>query len=380
MSELKANEPLDFPNIDAQVHSVEDFLHNNEQIDSLLELLVEAMKVEYALVLKNKKVEFEYIQNSEAKEIKFLGMQREQILQQSVKSIMQADIGEEYILCIFNLDKNQDWSDEQSKLFRDFAKQLEIIIAQEDIIKDFGEKISILTEQNKKLKELDDLKTKLINTVSHELRTPLVSIMGFSNMLKRHEPTPELIQESGDQILQAGQRLSRMVDDFILLNRAESRGWDINLEPVDIVDMIRFAIDEFAPLNKIHRFVFQCEQDSPLVMADGRLLRQVIDNLIANAIKYSPRGGRIELSTKVREDMLDFSVKDEGIGIPEEEVDKVFERFYRVKSRETEAVGGMGLGLSICKDIITSLNGEISSTSHHGQGSTFSIKLPIYKQ
>ncbi len=380
MAEVKPKDEFNIIDAEVDISSLKEYSKINEIIESTLQLLAKTLNVEYCLVLHNKFVKYEFVLSPGSSQLRFKGMQREQLLQHSIKSILQADINEDFILCVFNISENKEWTKVEKSLFEIFSNQLKQILDDQSFQEDLVEKIAVLGEQNKKLKELDNLKTQLINTVSHELRTPLVSIMGFSNMLRRHEPTKELVQESSDQILQAGQRLSRMVDDFIILNRAESHGWVINNEPLDIVELSTYVVDEFAPINKKHSFKFIFPDEYPLVMADGKLLRQVFDNLIANAIKYSPRGGVIELVLEHDGAMLNFSVKDQGIGMPEEDIDKVFERFYRVQSRETEAIGGMGLGLAICKDIITSLDGKICSTSHLGSGSIFTISLPVYKE
>lgn len=232
-----------------------------------------------------------------------------------------------------------------------------------------------LQERNKQLEELDQVRTQIINTVSHELRTPLVSIMGFSNMLRRHELTEELIQESSDQIYAAGQRLSRMIDDFILLNRAENRGWEVNVEPLDVGQMAHYVVNEFAPIHKRHNFNFDFPNDYPLIKGDRRLLRQVLENLVVNAIKYSPKGGDITLKITLIDERLEVSIADEGIGMEPDEANRIFERFYRIKSKHTEAIGGIGLGLAICRDIVTALGGSIRCSSNLGKGSIFTVSL-----
>lgn len=239
------------------------------------------------------------------------------------------------------------------------------------------DKLKLLEEQNKKLTELDQIRTQLINTVSHELKTPLVSIMGFSNLLKRHELTEDLIRESGEQILHAGQRLSRMIDDFLQLNKADAQGWKISFEPVDIGEVAHYVVDELAPINKKHCFVYSFPEEYPLVEGDGKLLRQVIDNLLSNAIKYSPDGGKITCSIKVLEKNLEFTVKDEGIGVAPEDCSRIFDRFFRVKNSDTEKISGMGLGLSICKDIVNAMYGNIICESGFSKGTAFTISLPL---
>lgn len=237
------------------------------------------------------------------------------------------------------------------------------------------ERLKVLEEQNIQLVELNKTRTELINNVSHELRTPLVSIMGFSNLLQRHEPRPDLIKEASEQIQSAGSRLSRMIDDLIQLNRASTRGWEIVFEKLDIGEIAKFVTNTLSPLNQEHNFTFNYLAEYPLIQADRKLLRQVIENLLINAIKYSPDGGEINCSITIddKKQELYFAIKDNGIGMTKEENDRVFERFYRAKNPKTENIPGLGLGLSICRDVIEALAGKITCESEFGKGSVFTI-------
>lgn len=237
------------------------------------------------------------------------------------------------------------------------------------------ERLKLLEEQNQQLVKINETRTELINNVSHELRTPLVSIMGFSKILQRREITNDLVRESSDQIQSAGSRLSRMIDDLIQLNRASTKGWDINVERLDIGEICKFASEALAPLSKEHNFVFDFPETYPMVEADRKLLRQVIENLLINAIKYSPDGGDIVCCIKVDEMFVNFSIEDHGIGMTEEEQLKIFDRFYRVKNPKTENIPGLGLGLSICKDVLEALGASIDCFSQFSQGSRFTIRM-----
>ncbi len=237
------------------------------------------------------------------------------------------------------------------------------------------EKLKLLEEQNQKLEEVNKLRTELINNVSHELRTPLVSILGFSNILQRHQISEALVQEAAQQIQSAGTRLSRMIDDLIQLSRVENRGWDLNLELLDLGDATKLSIDEFAPLNPQHSLVFKCPNQYPLIEADRKLIRRIIDNLITNAIKYSPDGGEIKVELRVNDKRVELEISDTGIGIIDEDQANIFERFFRAKNDRTQQVPGLGLGLSICKDAVAAMNGTISCRSRYGQGSSFIVSF-----
>lgn len=239
------------------------------------------------------------------------------------------------------------------------------------------ERLKLLEDENLQLVKLNETRTELINNVSHELRTPLVSIMGFSKILQRREVDQALIKEASEQIQSAGSRLSRMIDDLIQLNRANTRGWDIIIENLDIGEITNFVIESMSPLNKDHKFSCNFPDDYPLIDGDRKLLRQVIENLFLNAIKYSPEGGEITCSIKTDsiKNKLFFTIEDQGIGMTKEEVKKVFDRFYRAKNPFTENIAGLGLGLSICKDVVEAINGNIYCESDFGKGSKFTLEL-----
>lgn len=239
------------------------------------------------------------------------------------------------------------------------------------------ERLKLLEDENLQLVKLNETRTELINNVSHELRTPLVSIMGFSKILQRREVDEALIKEASEQIQSSGSRLSRMIDDLIQLNRANTRGWEIIIENLDIGEISNFVIESLSPLNKDHRFICDFPEDYPLIDGDRKLLRQVIENLLLNAIKYSPEGGEITCRIRVDDtkNKLYFSIEDQGIGMTKEEVKKVFDRFYRAKNPFTENIAGLGLGLSICKDVVEAINGNIYCESEFEKGSKFTLEL-----
>ncbi len=239
------------------------------------------------------------------------------------------------------------------------------------------ERLKAVEEQNQQLIKANEQRTELINNVSHELRTPLVSIMGFSKLLQRREIETNLVLEASEQIQSAGSRLSRMIDDLIQLNRASTQGWQLNVERLDIGEIGRIVVESLVPLYKNHNFTFDYLEKYPMVEGDRKLLRQVIENLLLNAIKYSPDGGNINLalSNNEEENLLALAIQDEGIGMTKEEQARIFDRFYRAKNKETENIAGLGLGLSICKDVVEALNGSISCESEYQKGSCFIIKM-----
>ena len=241
-------------------------------------------------------------------------------------------------------------------------------------------KLKVLEQKNQELVEINKFKIDLINNVSHELRTPLVGILGFSNMLIRHQNSPEIVHEAAEQIVDASNRLSRMIDDLIQLNRANNIGWQVNFEKVDLTELVFFAHKTLTHFRDNHEFNFTFDEKLPRVRADRKLLLQIIENLMTNAIKYSPDGGEIKVYAGAIEEgkRVAITVSDHGIGMTEEDVEKVFDRFYRVKSAKTNKIHGLGLGLAICKDLAVALDADIECESKLGEGSSFTIKIPVF--
>lgn len=228
-----------------------------------------------------------------------------------------------------------------------------------------------------RLEELFRRQQRLLADVSHELRTPLTAIRGNVDLIRRMgEPDAESL----DAIEIEAERMTRLVNDLLTLARADVGGLPIQQELVDL-DMIFLHIYEQVTI--IHQPVRVILRDlSPaLVLGDRDRLAQLMLNLVTNAIKYTDPGGRVWASLTVTEDMAVYTVEDTGIGIPSEDLPRIFDRFYRVsKARaRSEQRGGAGLGLSIVKSIVDAHNGDITVDSVFGEGSTFTVTIPLYK-
>jgi PAS domain S-box-containing protein len=210
-------------------------------------------------------------------------------------------------------------------------------------------------------KELDQMKSQLLSTVSHELRTPLASIKGFATTLLRDDVQWDetsrreflsIIDEESD-------RLTELIGNLLDMSRIEAGTLRMETEPVDLTPIIDETASEFQMMTDSHQIVTQLPPDLPPVVADPRRARQVVRNLVENAVKYSPAGGVIVISAIVIDGTLQTSVADQGIGIEPEDLVRVFDRFYQVDSASTRKVGGSGLGLSICKAIVEAHEGSI---------------------
>jgi PAS domain S-box-containing protein len=230
------------------------------------------------------------------------------------------------------------------------------------------------------VRRLEELKSDFIATASHELRTPLAAIYGAAQTLLRHDFA---LDEGGRDrflslIADESERLSRIVNEILLANQLDAGRLDFAPEPFDAVELVDRVVDAaraYAPPELSIDFV--APERVPFVAADRDKVRQVLVNLIENAIKYSADGKRIEISVEANGDNAVFSVSDEGLGIPPEERTRVFEKFYRVDPQMTRGVGGTGLGLYICRELVTRMGGRIWVEPNDGTGSTFRFELPL---
>jgi signal transduction histidine kinase len=227
-------------------------------------------------------------------------------------------------------------------------------------------------------RELDQIKNEFIAVISHELRTPLASVYGGALTLEQRDLTDEAQQRLIGIIRSESTRLKRLVDDVLCASRLESRRMESDGEPADpgaVLHEIAGTVSETAPPNV--SVVAKAEEALPPITSDADQLRHVLSNLVDNAIKYSPDGGTVEVMARRVPGRVSFAVKDEGIGIPEEERQRIFEKFTRLDPQMTRGIGGTGLGLYICHEIVTQVGGCIWVTGNEGRGSTFGFEIPI---
>lgn len=283
------------------------------------------------------------------------------------------------VLILTSKEKNFKHNNDEIYFLIRLKEQLELGVNKINMLERNSEDSKRLIVQNNKLREQDRLRTSFINNISHEFRTPLASIIGFSKMLSTKNLTIETAKEIAEQIQQAANRLSSLITDFLEINKITTEGWISHFEPCDIGEIIKISVEEFNILEKNHKISYIVSDNYPIIKTDQKLVRQVLDNLISNAIKYSPNGGNIIVSLHISKDNneLKVSVTDQGIGIDKDEVSKIFNRLYRSKNSEVQNIAGSGLGLSICKEIISILNGRIEVKSEPNKGSVFAFTLPI---
>jgi PAS domain S-box-containing protein len=235
-----------------------------------------------------------------------------------------------------------------------------------------------LTEE----RALDALKSDFIATMSHELRTPLAAIYGCARTLLRRDL--QLGDEDRSRMLevvaQESERLTRIVGDILLANQIDAGRLRLKDQEFDLTAVVKAVVEEIeAALTGTEGISFELSvPDSlPPVSGDEDKLRQVLLNLIDNAIKYSPDGGRVEIRVEEGDSGLRIAVTDEGLGIPHSEQQRIFGKFYRVDPQQTRGVGGTGLGLYISRELVRHMEGRVSVTSREGHGSTFVVDLPL---
>lgn len=237
------------------------------------------------------------------------------------------------------------------------------------------------TEQEKEERE----RRLFVSNVSHELRTPLTSVKSYLEALDEgalSEPVaPDFIKVSLDET----NRMMRMVSDLLSLSRIDNATSHLDIELTNFTAFITFILNRFDKIrsqndDKKYEIIRDYPINSTWVEIDTDKMTQVIDNIINNAIKYSPDGGKITVSMKTTETQMILSISDEGLGIPKKDLPKIFDRFYRVDKARSRAQGGSGLGLAIAKEIIKQHNGFIWAKSEYGKESTFTIVLPYDKE
>lgn len=229
------------------------------------------------------------------------------------------------------------------------------------------------------LKKLESVRKQFVANVSHELNTPVTSIKGFTETLLDGAMNDEqTLKNFLEIILKESDRLQSLIKELLELSKVEQQGFRLDLQEIDIVPLLKDTYDilEKKAIQKEITFVLE-ELNAPIIMkADPFRLKQVFINLVNNAISYTPAEGKVEISAWEEEDKIFVSIKDTGIGIQEEEIPRIFERFYRVDKDRSRESGGTGLGLAIGKHLIEAHNGEITVTSKLNEGATFTVILP----
>jgi signal transduction histidine kinase/DNA-binding response OmpR family regulator len=226
-------------------------------------------------------------------------------------------------------------------------------------------------------REAERLKDELVATVSHELRTPLASIMGFAELLTEREYNVETRAQFLRTIRSEASRLTTLVNDFLDLQRIEAGGFTLDLRPFELGGLARESVEVFRGQSADHLIELELPDDRITAVGDHNRVAQVLANLLSNAIKYSPAGGTVAVKIELAGPLARVSITDSGLGIPAAQQKHVFAKFFRADSSDTREIGGTGLGLALCQEIIRGHGGSIGFESVERQGSTFWFELPI---
>jgi len=311
---------------------------------------------------------------------KQLGVQKEDVLNKSILELLK--IEDEYELrdLITQIPEliidSQDANGEYLSLRVRFA----LIRRESGFISGLVAVLHDTTEQEKEERE----RRLFVSNVSHELRTPLTSVKSYLEALDEgalSEPVaPDFIKVSLDET----NRMMRMVTDLLHLSRIDNATSHLDVELINFTAFITFILNRFDQIRgQDEEKKYELVRDYPItsvwIEIDTDKMTQVIDNILNNAIKYSPDGGKIKVTMKTTDDQMILSISDQGLGIPKQDLPRIFDRFYRVDRARSRAQGGTGLGLSIAKEIIKQHNGFIWAKSEYGKGSTFTIVLPYDK-
>jgi PAS domain S-box-containing protein len=239
-----------------------------------------------------------------------------------------------------------------------------------------GEALESQRSANATLEKLDRTKTEFLSIVSHEFRTALTGIQGFSELIRDGGLEPDEVRAYGGYIFNDADRVNRLIGDMLDLDRMESGRMSIRTTDVDINEVLSDAIARAGGSPTVE-FKADLDPRLPIVVGDRDRLIQVVSNLVNNAVKYSPDGGTVTLSSRVEGEFALVSVADTGVGIPPDEIGHVFERFRRVRSGAAQSIPGTGLGLTIVKQIVEMHGGKIWVESAVGHGSAFHFTLPL---
>ena len=311
---------------------------------------------------------------------KQLGVQKEDVLNKSILELLK--IADEYELrdLITQIPELMIDSQDQNGEYLSLRVRFALIRRESGFISGLVAVLHDTTEQEKEERE----RRLFVSNVSHELRTPLTSVKSYLEALDEgalSEPVaPDFIKVSLDET----NRMMRMVTDLLHLSRIDNATSHLDVEMINFTAFITFILNRFDKMRgpdeeKKYDLVRDYPITSVWIEIDTDKMTQVIDNILNNAIKYSPDGGKITVTMKTTDDQMILSISDQGLGIPKQDLPRIFDRFYRVDRARSRAQGGTGLGLAIAKEIVKQHEGFIWAKSEYGKGSTFTIVLPYDK-
>ena len=311
---------------------------------------------------------------------KQIGVEKEEVLNKSILELLKIEDDYELRDLITQIPELMIDSQDANGEYLSLRVRFALIRRESGFISGLVAVLHDTTEQEKEERE----RRLFVSNVSHELRTPLTSVKSYLEALDEgalSEPVaPDFIKVSLDET----NRMMRMVTDLLHLSRIDNATTHLDVELINFTAFITFILNRFDKMRgsdeeKKYELVRDYPITSVWIEIDTDKMTQVIDNILNNAIKYSPDGGKITVTMKTTDDQMILSISDQGLGIPKQDLPRIFDRFYRVDRARSRAQGGTGLGLSIAKEIIKQHNGFIWAKSIYGKGSTFTIVLPYDK-
>lgn len=274
------------------------------------------------------------------------------------------------VVMVMNGSADRQFSSADERLIQAIAKDMALAVVNAELSQE-AERAMVLIEADK-------IKSQFISAISHELRTPLTSIKGCTTSLLRQDVDWEssLRRDFLRTIDERTDELQNLIDKMLQIAKLEAGALKLEKEPLSLPRLAQKVVQDMKSRTASHQLVAEFPSPFPIVDADARCVEQVLKNLVENAIKYSPSGGRVSVSGAVADGSVVISVADEGIGIPPEQLDRIFDRFYRVDSPHTRRIGGTGLGLSIARGLVEAHGGRIWAESRGSGGSAFHFELP----
>lgn len=272
-------------------------------------------------------------------------------------------------------DEFEDLSDAFNRMLRNLTNMQD---RNKNLISDLDRKVDELATLNMALFESNRLKGDFLSTMSHELRTPLNSIIGFSEVLLNADNLTPKQQRWSSNIMTSGQQLLALINDILELAKMEAGKLRLHVAPICVADLCEQTIALFRPVadSKNVDLRVQIDPDTPEIRQDAGKLGQIMRNLVSNAIKFTPEGGRVTLKATFLGDRLQLIVVDTGVGIAPEEQELIFDKFRQASNPLTREQGGTGLGLSIVRELAKLLGGDVMLQSDLGRGSTFTVRVP----
>lgn len=227
-------------------------------------------------------------------------------------------------------------------------------------------------------REAEQLKSTFVSVISHELKTPVALIKGYADTLQREDADwdTDTFRNGLSVIEDEADRLNELIGNLLAASKLQAEGMQLNWDDVNLPVIAEQSIERFQTQSEIHTLAADFRADFPIIRGDSVRLRQVIDNLVSNAIKYSPNGGEIRIRGTYNDEWVQVAVSDQGPGVPEDQLDRVFERFHRVDNALTNNIQGTGLGLYLAHAVITAHGGRIWASNNPDRGATFTFRLP----